>query len=293
MTVSGVAVSWPSTSIGPPGAAIEHRAVARDGESLFGAGRRGAAEHAHRLGLIKLHLAALEPAAHGSEAVIALGQQRLDAGGIAVGFFAEDGRVGRAGLVPGQQLAGLAALDIAHGDRIAGLDLDQHRAVALDRIALHARRQRDLAGPQDRGSVAAVRLSLCRVGRLAHLSLAVRETSLPVCKIILAARIGSGIAIWQGEGRTLPFSPCGRRCRRRRRMRGVRSGAQRRCSSWNTPHPISRCAPIHLLPQGEKEEARTSATPNPRNARSPHHTPPPNPASCATGSRQKSQTPER
>ncbi|TIT51770.1 MAG: hypothetical protein E5W75_06930 [Mesorhizobium sp.] len=23
---------------------------------------------------------------------------------------------------------------------------------------------------------------------------------------------------------------------------------------WNTPHPSRRCAPIHLLPQGEKEE---------------------------------------
>ena len=33
MTLSGVAVLWPSTSIGPPGAAISHRAVARDGES--------------------------------------------------------------------------------------------------------------------------------------------------------------------------------------------------------------------------------------------------------------------
>ncbi|TGP22479.1 hypothetical protein EN827_27770 [Mesorhizobium sp. M1D.F.Ca.ET.184.01.1.1] len=24
---------------------------------------------------------------------------------------------------------------------------------------------------------------------------------------------------------------------------------------WNTPHPSRRCAPIHLLPQGEKERS--------------------------------------
>ncbi|TPJ60560.1 hypothetical protein FJ471_18415 [Mesorhizobium sp. B2-7-1] len=24
---------------------------------------------------------------------------------------------------------------------------------------------------------------------------------------------------------------------------------------WNTPHPSRRCAPIHLLPQGEKAKA--------------------------------------
>ncbi|AZO57349.1 hypothetical protein EJ077_31030 [Mesorhizobium sp. M8A.F.Ca.ET.057.01.1.1] len=30
---------------------------------------------------------------------------------------------------------------------------------------------------------------------------------------------------------------------------------------WNTPHPSRRCAPIHLLPQGEKGERLALFTP--------------------------------
>ncbi|TGT95029.1 hypothetical protein EN798_32905, partial [bacterium M00.F.Ca.ET.155.01.1.1] len=33
---------------------------------------------------------------------------------------------------------------------------------------------------------------------------------------------------------------------------------------WNTPHPSRRCAPIHLLPQGEKGKAALPKFPRPR-----------------------------
>src|SRR5438445_8204239 len=59
--------------------------------------------------------------------------------------------------------------------------------------------------------------------------------------------------VFGGRSVVSSFAPCGRRCRRRRRMRGAPGNANASLR-WNTPHPSRCCAPIHLLPQGEKEE---------------------------------------
>ncbi|TPN42917.1 hypothetical protein FJ976_29485 [Mesorhizobium sp. B1-1-9] len=50
-------------------------------------------------------------------------------------------------------------------------------------------------------------------------------------------------------------------------MRGVPGNANVSLR-WNTPHPSRRCAPIHLLPQGEKAEARVPTLPGPCRPRS-------------------------
>jgi len=53
-------------------------------------------------------------------------------------------------------------------------------------------------------------------------------------------------------------------------VEGCSSGVRRRCflvrfvvdvaSSWSTPHPSCRFAAIHLLPQGEEERRRATAS---------------------------------
>ncbi|TPL94042.1 hypothetical protein FJ948_09420 [Mesorhizobium sp. B2-3-12] len=55
-------------------------------------------------------------------------------------------------------------------------------------------------------------------------------------------------------------------CRTKRCKRPILSTASLR---WNTPHPSRRCAPIHLLPQGEKGSSVAPA-PHLHRQRRPH-----------------------
>ena len=80
--------------------------------------------------------------AQSAEAVVGLGQQRLEAGGIAVRLSSPRMAASVApGSVPRHQLAGLPAFEVAHPDRVAGLDVDEHRAIAVYQVALHSGRQ--------------------------------------------------------------------------------------------------------------------------------------------------------
>ena len=185
----------------PAGCGDRQHAVARDGKILLRAGRRRAPEHAN--GVCPGRAAIAAARARGAM------RARLSSPSVSSAFrpaallfdFSPRMRgIARTGLIPRNQLAGLAAFQVAHRDGVAGLDVDEDRAIALHLVALHAGRQRDLSGPQDEARPWRAG-SNGGVGRLAHLDPVVGETSLPAREIILAGRIGSKATL--GKAREL------------------------------------------------------------------------------------------
>ncbi len=150
LSVSGVVVSCASSDIGPPGAATISEPPTLDGEAFRRAGRRRPAEEANSLSAGEVDAAPLDLRAELSEALLARKKQRLQPGSIAVARRAEHRRIGAAVLVQRHKFAGLPTFGIGDRHFVAGLDLDQQRAAAGNRVALGSRRQRKSARPYDR-----------------------------------------------------------------------------------------------------------------------------------------------
>ena len=203
MTLSGVAVLWPSTSIGPPGAAITSD-PSRVTEKLCSV-PAGVVPPNTRMAsaLSSCNCRRSSPRRNAPRLSSPSASSAFRPAALLFDFSPRMAASLAPVCIPRDELAGLAALQIAHRDGVAGLDVDEDRAVAAHLVALHAGRQRDLAGPQDdarprwAGGDGGV-------GRLAHHNPVVGETSLPACEIILAARIGSKVRLCKATRRATP-----------------------------------------------------------------------------------------
>jgi hypothetical protein len=134
-------VSWLSTDIGAPGAAITSEPGRETTKTLLDPGSGRTIEEAHRLDPAKLELAAGEAKPKLLQALVAIDEQRLQPRRIAVRACRQDTRIGAAGGIKRHQLARLPAFEIAHRHMIAGFDVDQHRTATRHVIALHAGQQ--------------------------------------------------------------------------------------------------------------------------------------------------------